>query len=267
MKRKNITLEFHIGTIFPEFFEGPLSVGIERIAREKNLVDFKIHNFRDYTPDKHKKVDDRPFGGGPGMVMRPEPFFNLVFSIVGSKNIEEIKRRAEIVLLSPRGKLFNQKVAEDISRSRKGKIILLCGRYEGIDNRVSEYLANMEISIGDYVLSGGEVACLVIIDTIVRLLEGALGHKESKEEESYVRGLLEYPQYTRPEEYAGMKVPDILLSGNHRLIRNWRLRRSILDTVERRPDLIEEDHLTDEELIIYKDIQKRKHLRKYNSQK
>lgn len=262
MKKKSKPLEFHIGTIFPEFFESPLSVGIERIARVKKLVDFKVHNLRDYSPDKHKKVDDRPFGGGPGMVMRPEPFFNMVYQICGTDNLQEIKDKAEIILLTPRGELFNQKLAEEIANTKKEKVIFLCGRYEGVDNRVSEYLATREISVGDYVLSGGEPACLVVIDACVRLIKGALGCEKSKEEESYTRGLLEYPQYTRPEDYLGMKVPAVLLSGNHRLIRNWRIRKSILDTLKRRPDLIREDCLSEEELRILRNIRQSKYVRK-----
>ena len=258
MKKRSVVLQFHVGTIFPEFFEGPLSVGIERIAREKNLVNFRIHNLRDYSPDKHKKVDDRPFGGGPGMVMRPEPFFNLVFKICKKEDIKSVKRDAEIILLTPRGNLFSQKMAEKIVTSGKNKIILLCGRYEGVDNRVAEYLATEEISVGNYILSGGEPACLVVINACVRLVEGALGHEESKEEESYTRGLLEYPQYTRPEEYLGMKVPPVLLSGNHRLIKNWRMRKSILDTLERRPEIINEKLLTEEEKKLLKKLKSNK---------
>lgn len=254
-------LEIHIGTIFTDFFNSPLSYGVERIASEKGLIYVRIHDLRDYTHLKHRKVDDKPFGGGPGMVMRPEPFFNLVFDICKSRDIDSCKSEAEIILLSPRGNLFNQKIAQELALSEK-KMILLCGRYEGVDERVSECLATREISIGDYILSGGEPACLVVLDAVVRLLPGVLGCSESKVEESYERGLLEYPQYTRPEDYEGMKVPPVLTSGNHRLIKNWRLRKSVENTFIRRPDLLRDASLTAEEKDIVDNL-----IKKYKSNK
>lgn len=228
--------EIHVGTIFPEFFDSPLSVGNIRRAQEKGIVRISLHNLRDYTSDPHRKVDDRPYGGGAGMVMMPEPFFKLCLSITDTNSPEEARKSAEIILLTPRGKLFTQKTARELSTSSK-PLIFLCGRYEGIDERVAEHLATRQISIGDFVLSGGEAAALTIIDSIVRLLPGVVGDEESLEEESFEEYLLEYPQYTRPEDFMGLKVPRILLSGNHRLIEAYRLKRRLLDTFNRRPDL------------------------------
>lgn len=229
---------FHIATIFPEFFDSPLKVGNISRAIEKGLLEVLIHNIRDYTTDPRGKVDDKPYGGGPGMVMSPEPFFRLCMSIAESDEVEAVKQKIDIILLTPRGVPFSQKIATEIAASSKPKVIL-CGRYEGIDNRVAEALATREISIGDYVLSGGEPAALVILDAIVRLIPGVVGSPESILEESLSEGLLEYPQYTRPEEFMGFKVPPVLTSGNHRLINIWRLRRQIIETFYRRPDLFE----------------------------
>lgn len=240
------TKHIHVATIFPEFFEAPLSLGLERIAAERDLVAFHVHQLRDYSPDRHRKVDDRPFGGGPGMVMRPEPFFELCFAIAGSDDVGAVREELDIVLLSPRGALFTQHKAQELAASSK-PLVVLCGRYEGVDERVAKHLATDVLSIGDYVLSGGEPAALVIIDSIVRLIPGVAGQYESVVEESHSRGLLEYPQYTRPETYRGFSVPDVLLSGNHRLIRHWRTVRALRDTAERRPDLLEKAELTKEE--------------------
>lgn len=231
-------LKIHIGTIFPEFFSSPLNVGNLKRAFEKKLVEIKVHNLRDYTSDPHKKVDDRPYGGGSGMVMMPEPFFNLCFSILGTNDLNEAKKKAEILLLTPRGKLFNQAMAKKLSETDK-ELIILCGRYEGVDERVAEHLATMQVSIGDYVLSGGEPAALVILDSLVRLVPGVVGDYESILDESFEENLLEYPQYTRPEDFMGFSVPKVLLSGNHRLIESFRMKRRLIDTLERRPDLFE----------------------------
>lgn len=229
-------LEIHIATIFPDFFDSPLKVGNIKKALEKKLVCVEIHNLRDYSSDPHKKVDDKPYGGGSGMVMTPEPFFKLCFHLTNTKTPEDAKNHAEIILLTPRGNIFNQAAAEDLSKTKK-KLIFLCGRYEGIDERVAEHLSTRQLSIGDYIISGGEPAALVIIDAIVRLIPGVVGDYESVEKESFSENLLEYPQYTRPENFMGYKVPRILLSGNHRLIDIYRLERRILDTYNRRPDL------------------------------
>lgn len=229
-------LEIHIGTIFPEFFTSPLKVGNIRRALEKSLLKISVHDLRDFTSDPHRKVDDRPYGGGSGMVMMPEPFFNLCFHISGTCEVEEVRKRSEIVLFTPRGKVFNQKTAIALATSKK-PLILLCGRYEGVDERVAEHLATMQISLGDFILSGGEPAALAVIDAISRLIPGVVGDRESLADESFESNLLEYPQYTRPENFMGFKVPKVLLSGNHRLIEAFRLKQRLTDTMNRRPDL------------------------------
>jgi len=231
-------MEVHIGTIFPEFFESPLKIGNLRRATEKGLLKVVLHNLRDYSSDPHRKVDDRPYGGGPGMVMTPEPFFKLAFNIARTTSLEEVKNEFEIILFTPRGELFTQNTAVELANLTK-KMLFLCGRYEGIDERVAKHLATRELSIGDFVLSGGEPAALVVLDAVVRLIPGVVGDQESIKDESFEKYLLEYPQYTRPDDFLGFKVPGVLLSGNHRLIKAWRLERQIKDTYERRPDLFE----------------------------
>lgn len=229
-------LEIHIGTIFPEFFSSPLAVGNIKRAIQKSLMKIFIHDLRDFTPDPHRKVDDRPYGGGSGMVMLPEPFFRLCFHISGTDELEMVKNKNEIVLFTPRGEVFNQKTALELARSTK-PLIFLCGRYEGIDERVAEHLATKQISLGDFILSGGEPAALAVVDAITRLIPGVVGDKESLSEESFDKDLLEYPQYTRPEVFLGFGVPKVLLSGNHRLIESYRFRQRLIDTMKRRPDL------------------------------
>ncbi len=225
-------MNFNIVTIFPDMVRAYLSTGIMKRAIDNGIINVALHNLRDYSTDKHKSVDDYPYGGGAGMVMKPEPFFRIAEALWPQKE----KRR--IILLSPKGRLFNQAVAEELSREQK-EIIFLCGRYEAIDERVTEQLADDEISIGDYVLTGGELPALVIIDAAARLLPGALGDSRSSEEDSFTCGLLDYPHYTRPEDFRGMKVPDVLLSGNHSEINRWRKRQSLKLTLERRPELID----------------------------
>lgn len=222
-------------TIFPEIFRGVFEFGIVRRAIEADLVRIPVHDLRDYTDDKHRQVDDRPFGGGAGMVMKPEPLFRAVQTIAADGS------RPRVVLLSPQGKLFKQEVAREFSRL--DRLVLICGRYEGIDERVAEGLADEELSIGDYVLTGGEIAAMAVVDAVVRLLPGALGCEGSAERESFSAegdwaGLLDFPQYTRPAEYEGMKVPEVLLSGHHGEIERWRRRKSIEKTFRRRPDLL-----------------------------
>jgi len=214
-------------TIFPSMFTGPLDESIIRRARDTGLLDLRIINLRDFTCDKHKTVDDRPFGGGPGMVMKPEPIFEAVESIEGSDKY--------VILLSASGRLFNQKIASELAQ--KEHLVLICGGYEGVDERVAEHLADDEISIGDYVLTNGVLPAMVIIDAVTRLLPGALGDNESAKEESFATGLLEYPQYTRPAEFRGWKVPEVLLSGHHAEIAKWRKEQALKRTMERRPDL------------------------------
>ncbi len=225
-------MNFNIVTIFPDMVRAYLSTGIMKRAIDNGIINVALHNLRDYSTDKHKSVDDYPYGGGAGMVMKPEPFFRIAEALWPQKE----KRR--IILLSPKGRLFSQAVAEELSREQK-EIIFLCGRYEAIDERVTEQLADDEISIGDYVLTGGELPALVIIDAAARLLPGALGDSRSSEEDSFTCGLLDYPHYTRPEDFRGMKVPDVLLSGNHSEINRWRKRQSLKLTLERRPELID----------------------------
>lgn len=215
-------------TLFPAMFAGPLDESIIKRARETGLVDLKIHNLRDYAHDRHKTVDDRPFGGGPGMLLKPEPIFEAVETLS--------RENTRVILLSPSGRRFNQSIAGDLAR--RDDLLLIVGHYEGFDERVRERLADDELSIGDYVLTNGALPAMVIIDAVVRLLPGVLGDEESAAEESFSHGLLEYPQYTRPAEFRGMKVPEVLLSGNHAEIANWRAEQARLRTEERRPDIL-----------------------------
>ena len=229
---------FRVLTIFPEFFQGPFEHGIVKRARESGAIEIKIHNLRDWTSDRHKTVDDRPFGGGEGMVLKPEPLFAAVESIW-----PERAEGQKVVLLSAQGRLFNQPMAERLSTAEE--LLFVCGRYEGVDERVAEHLADEEISIGDYVLSGGELAAAVIIDAVARLLPGVLGNESSAVFESFsggghAPGILDCPQYTRPAEFRGWKVPEVLLGGNHAQIRAWRKQAAREKTTRFRPDLLEE---------------------------
>ena len=227
--------------LFPEMFVSPFNESIIKRAREQGLVDIVTHNIRDYTHDKHHTVDDYSYGGGPGMVLKPEPIFEARETIKQQLGITEIP----IILLTPQGRLFAQAVAQELARH--SHLMLICGHYEGLDERVREHLATDEISIGDYILSGGELAAMVIVDAIVRLIPGALGSQSSAISDSHSNGLLEYPQYTRPEVYRGWSVPSVLLSGNHGEIAQWRRRQAILRTAKRRPDLLKKTTLLDEE--------------------
>lgn len=232
-------MRFDLITIFPEIFRGVFDFGIIRRAVEAGLIEISTHDLRDYTCDRHHQTDDRPFGGGAGMVMKPEPLFRAIEAVTHGAT------GASVVLLSPQGRLFNQRVAEELSE--KPHLVLICGRYEGIDERVVEEVVDDEISIGDYVLSGGEIPAMVIVDAVTRLIPGALGSDESAEQDSFADGLLDYPHYTRPAEYRGLKVPDILLSGNHAEIARWRRLKAIERTLRRRPDLIQSRALSDDE--------------------
>ncbi len=227
-------MRIDIVTIFPDMFKAVLDESIIKRAQNKKKVKIYVHNLRDYTQDKHKKVDDRPFGGGPGMVMNAQPFFDAVESI--KKKTRFKKNLTRVVLLSPKGRKLTQKVAMRYSHFKH--IIMLCGHYEGIDNRVSDYLIDEEVSIGDYVLTGGELPAMVLLDSLVRLIPGVLGDKKSLIFESFQGNLLEYPQYTRPANYAGMKVPSVLLSGKHNDIESWRKKKSLEATRKKRPDLL-----------------------------
>ncbi len=227
-------------TLFPEMFSGPLQASILGRAIESGRVEVALHNIRDYSKDKHHVVDDYAYGGGPGMVMKPEPLFDAVEAVTAMD-----ERSPHVVLLTPQGCLLTQQVGDQFAR--RGRLILVCGHYEGVDERVREHLVDDEISIGDYVLSGGELPAMVLIDVVVRRLPGVLGSKDSLAEESHAQGLLEYPQYTRPAEFRGWKVPEPLLSGNHAQIAAWRREQSILRTCRRRPDLLERVALSEAE--------------------
>ena len=238
-----MAIHFDILTLFPDMFKGVFEESIIKRARERGLVSIAIHNIRDYATDKHKITDDYPYGGGGGMVMKPEPIFRAVESILGLE--EGQKPQVPVILLSPKGRLFTQEVAWELSRH--SRIVLICGHYEGVDERVRLYLANDEISIGDYVLTGGEIPAMVIVDAVTRLIPGVLGDPAAAFEDSFSQGLLEYPHYTRPADFRGYKVPEVLLSGNHAAIARWRRQQSILITWQRRPDLLKKARLTEEE--------------------
>jgi tRNA (guanine37-N1)-methyltransferase len=241
-------------TIFPGFFRGPLEHGITRRACEAGLAEIKVHDLREFAHDKHRTVDDRPFGGGEGMVLKPEPLFECFQSLDIVSREDRLARRAKqsVILLSAQGQRFDQAVATEIAALER--IVLICGRYEGVDERVADFLADREISIGDYVLSGGEIAAAVIVEAVTRLLPGALGNAASAQQESFTAGadaesfganstcssggLLDYPHYTRPADFGGMTVPEVLISGNHEEIRRWRRKKALEKTVRNRPDLL-----------------------------
>lgn len=233
-------MQIDILTLFPEMFEGPFSVSIIKRAREKGLININTINIRDFAHDKHRIVDDYPFGGGAGMVMKPEPVFEAV-----DYAKKESQGSPRVILLCPQGRVFDQETAKRLAN--ENSLIFICGHYEGIDERVRETLVDEEISIGDFVLTGGELPAMVIIDALTRLIPGALGEEESFVTDSFYNGLLEYPQYTRPREYAGLTVPEILLSGDHEKIRKWRRLMSLKRTMARRPDLLQNIDLTKED--------------------
>jgi len=222
-------MKIDVLTLFPAMFAGPLDESIIKRARAEGLLELVIHNLRDYTHDRHRTVDDKPFGGGPGMLLKPEPIFEAVEHLV--------RADTRVILLTPAGRTFNQAISRELARQER--LLLICGSYEGFDERVREALADDELSIGDYVLTNGALPAMVVIDAITRLLPGALGDDQSSHDESFSHGLLEYPQYTRPAEFRGMKVPEVLLSGNHSEIENWRREQARNRTKERRPDLKE----------------------------
>ena len=221
-------MKIDVLTLFPAMFAGPLDESIIKRARDAGLLDLKIHQLRDYTHDKHKTVDDRPFGGGPGMLLKPEPIFEAVEAIA--------REKTRVILMSPSGRPFTQAIARELAQEKD--LLLVTGHYEGFDERIRERLAHDELSIGDYVLTNGALPAMVVVDAVTRLLPGVLGDDESSHDESFSGALLEYPHYTRPAEFRGMKVPDILLSGNHAEIAKWRVEQSKLRTQARRPDLL-----------------------------
>ena len=237
-------MRFDILTLFPEMFQGPLSAGLFQRAVSRELVSVNLHNIRDYTHDRHRTVDDYPYGGGAGMVLKPEPVFEAVNSLRSGMSPEQATT-LPVILLTPQGRLFSQEIAGELSRYTH--LALICGRYEGIDERVREHLVTDEISIGDYVLGGGELAAMVIIDAVVRLLPGVLGSEESTLDESHAAGLLEYPQYTRPPIYRDWAVPEVLLSGNHAQIAGWRREQAIIRTLQRRPEILNRAQLNSKE--------------------
>ncbi len=221
-------MKIDVLTLFPAMFAGPLDESIVKRAREAKLLDLKIHNLRDWTHDRHKTVDDKPFGGGPGMLLKVEPLFEAIESLQ--------REKTKVILLSPSGRKFSQEIARELSQEKD--LLLVCGSYEGFDERVREALADDELSIGDYVLTNGALPAMVVVDAVARLLPGVLGDDESSHDESFSHGLLEYPQYTRPAEFRGMKVPEVLLSGNHAEIEKWRREQAKLRTKKQRPDLL-----------------------------
>ena len=266
---------FDILTIFPDFFRGPLDFGIIRRARETGLVEVDIHDLRNFAHDKHRTVDDRPFGGGEGMVLKPDPIFECAESLGGlALRTDRVSGSAKqsVIVLSPQGRRLDQALAAEFSRLER--MVLICGRYEGVDDRVSEHLADREVSIGDYVLSGGELGASVILDTVVRLIPGAVGNEDSTRQESFTDpgvarallpanavsstcasgGLLDYPHYTRPADFRGLVVPEVLLNGNHEDIRRWRRKTALAKTLRNRPDLLERATLTDEDRELLDEI-------------
>jgi tRNA (guanine37-N1)-methyltransferase len=253
-----------IVTIFPDFFRGPLDYGITRRAQEMGLAKIEVHDLREFTHDRHRTVDDRPFGGGEGMVLKPEPLFGCLETMGLATREDRIAGRVKqsVVLLSAQGRRFTQRVAAELALL--DRVIFLCGRYEGVDERVTDFLADRELSIGDYVLSGGEIAAAVIVEAVMRLLPGAVGNEASTQQESFTadvpvkgpggadstcgsNGLLDYPHYTRPADFRGMVVPEALMSGNHEQIRRWRRQRALEKTFRNRPDLLEGAELSEED--------------------
>jgi tRNA (guanine37-N1)-methyltransferase len=236
-------MQFEVFTLLPEVFPPYLESSILQRARQRGLIDVRLHNIRDYTHDKHHTTDDTPYGGGGGMVMKPEPVFEAVESVLGFASGQPIA--VPVILLTPQGRVFTQRMAEELSAHER--IALLCGRYEGVDERIREHLVTDEISIGDYVLTGGELPALMIIDAVSRLIPGVLGDPTGAEDDSHSMGLLEYPHYTRPPEFRGWQVPEILLSGDHGKIEKWRREQALRRTFARRPDMLEKAELSEED--------------------
>ncbi|MDQ4119932.1 MAG: tRNA (guanosine(37)-N1)-methyltransferase TrmD [Acidobacteriota bacterium] len=230
-------MRIDILTIFPEFFREVFDFGIIRRARAAGIVEINAHDLREWAFNKHKMTDDRPFGGGDGMVMKPEPIFAAIESLIGTTERENYPEGAKVILLTPQGKVFRQLVAREFVENAK-HLVLICGRYEGVDERVNERLVTDEISIGDYVLSGGEPAAVVVVDALTRLIPGALGSETSAVNDSFENNLLDYPHYTRPADFEGMQVPEVLLNGNHAEIEKWRRQKALEKTVKNRPDLL-----------------------------
>lgn len=241
-------MQFEVFTLLPEIFPSYLDTSILKRARERGLISVNVHNIRDYTHDKHHTTDDQPYGGGGGMVLKPEPVFEAIETVLGMaapQTPSEPNSNIPIILLTPQGRVFNQTIAKELSQFPR--IALLCGRYEGIDERIRENLVTDEISIGDYVLTGGELPALILIDAVARLLPDVLGDPTGAEDDSHAMGLLEYPHYTRPPEFRGSKVPDVLLSGDHAKIDKWRREQALERTFRKRPDMLERAELSKED--------------------
>ena len=271
-------MRFEIVTIFPDFFAGPLDYGIVRRARNAGLIEIGIHDLRVFTQDRHRTVDDRPFGGGEGMLLKPDPLFECVESLGIAPRAERVSgaARESVVILSASGKMFSQAMAQELAGLER--VTFLCGRYEGVDERVTEHLADREVSVGDFVMSGGELGAALMLDSITRLLPGALGNEASNKTESFsgveatakfdnrgrlepdstvaTGGLLDYPHYTRPAEFRGIPVPDVLMNGNHEEIRRWRRRRALEKTLRNRPDLLEKVALSAEDKALLRDLKR-----------
>jgi tRNA (guanine37-N1)-methyltransferase len=266
-------MNFDIITIFPDFFAGPFNYGILKRAQTAGLVDIAVHDLRSFTHDRHRTVDDRPFGGGEGMVLKAQPIYDAVQSLQISPKAERLKQKETVLLVSAQGQPFSQAMAQELAATER--VVIICGRYEGVDERVNELLCDREISIGDYVLSGGELAAAVIIDAVVRLLPGALGNPDSSRFESFgaddtpeqtgeadvpprstygAGGLLDYPHYTRPADFMGMQIPEALAGGNHETVRGWRRRMALKKTLENRPDLLKKIEISDEDREILAEL-------------
>jgi len=239
-------MQFEVFTLLPEVFPSYLESSILKRARQKGLLTVNVHNIRDYTHDKHNVTDDTPYGGGGGMVMKPEPIFEAVETVLGGTAPQVADGFVPVIMLTPQGRVFTQSVAEELSHHKR--IALICGRYEGIDERIREHLVTDEISIGDYVLTGGELPALILIDALARLIPSVLGDPNGVTNDSHASGLLEYPHYTRPPEFRGWKVPEVLLSGDHGKIAQWRREQALLRTHSRRPDLLELTGLSNKDL-------------------
>ena len=240
-------MRFDILTLFPEMFNGPFSDSMIKKARENGIIDINLIDIRDYTTDKHNTADDYPYGGGAGMVLKVEPLYYALADIT-----EDFSQSTTNILLTPRGQKLDQSMVKDLSG--KDRLVLICGHYEGIDERIRNNFVDQEVSIGDYVLTGGEIPAMVLVDAVARLLPGVLGHDESKKNDSFYNGILDYPHYTRPQEFKGMEVPEILLSGNHQLVDRWRKKEALKRTYLMRPDLIENTELTQDQQELLREI-------------
>jgi len=249
-------VHFDILTLFPLFFESPLRQSIIKRAREAGLVSIGLHNIRDYTTDNHRTADDTPYGGGGGMIMKPEPIFAAVEAILKDKGLGEDSPSPPVILLSPQGRLFTQEIARELSKH--SHLILICGHYEGVDERVRQHLVTDEMSIGDYVLTGGEVPALIIVEAVTRLVPGVLGDPGATFEDSHAEGLLEYPHYTRPPVFRGHGVPEVLLSGDHAAVIRWRRQQALRRTWERRPDLLSKARLSEADKAFLRQLEEEK---------